>query len=131
MNTQIQNEFKKPMRRQNWATKLKNDAIKTEIACDIVVDGVAKVVKFRCMNGSPSANVTTATQNPIEPPTRPTFATQSVVATPATVASTEKNSAKSSVKNSSKCWMSRLSVQCRESLKPSIGSKKPTNSQAR
>ena len=44
MNTQIQNEFKKPMRRQNWATKLKNDAIKTEIACDIVVDGVAKVV---------------------------------------------------------------------------------------
>ena len=44
MNTQIQNEFKKPMRRQNWATKLKDDALKTEIACDIVVDGVAKVV---------------------------------------------------------------------------------------
>ncbi len=44
MNTQIQNEFKKPMRRQNWATKLKDDALKTEVACDIVVDGVAKVV---------------------------------------------------------------------------------------
>ena len=35
MNTQIQNEFKKPMRRQKWATKLKDDALKTEIARDI------------------------------------------------------------------------------------------------
>ena len=44
MNTQIQNEFKKPVRRQKWAAKLKNDALKTEIARDIVVKGVSAVV---------------------------------------------------------------------------------------
>lgn len=45
MNTQIQNEFKKPVRRQKWAAKLKDDALKTEIACDIVVKGVGAVVR--------------------------------------------------------------------------------------
>ena len=34
MQIQIQDEFKKPMRRQKWATKLKDDALKTEIARD-------------------------------------------------------------------------------------------------
>lgn len=45
MEKQIQNEFKKPVRRQKWTTKLKDDALKTEIACDIVVNGVTQVVR--------------------------------------------------------------------------------------
>ena len=35
MQIQIQDEFKKPMRRHKWATKLQDDAFKTEIAHDI------------------------------------------------------------------------------------------------
>ena len=44
MNKQIQSELKKPMRRQKWTTKLKDDALKNEIACDIVVNGVSLIV---------------------------------------------------------------------------------------
>ena len=35
---------KKTVRRQKWATKLNNDDLKTEIACDIAVNGVGAVV---------------------------------------------------------------------------------------
>ncbi len=35
MQIQIQDEFKKPMRRQKWSTKLNDDALKTEITRDI------------------------------------------------------------------------------------------------
>ena len=40
----MQEQLKKAVRRHKWATKLKDDALKTEIACDIAVNGVGAVV---------------------------------------------------------------------------------------
>ncbi len=40
----MQDKLKKTVRRHKWATKLKNDDLKTEIACDIAVNGVGAVV---------------------------------------------------------------------------------------
>ena len=40
----MQDQLTKTVRRQKWATKLKKDDLKTEIACDIVVKGVGAVV---------------------------------------------------------------------------------------
>lgn len=45
MNTPIKNELKIPVRRQKWTTKLNDESLKTEIACDIVVNGVSQVVR--------------------------------------------------------------------------------------
>ncbi len=40
----MHDKLKKTVRRYKWATKLKDDALKTEIACDIVATGVGAVV---------------------------------------------------------------------------------------
>ena len=44
MEDKMQEQLKKAVRRHKWATKLKDDALKTEIACDIVDNGVSEVV---------------------------------------------------------------------------------------